>query len=38
MARKLKINRHIGKIGWCSKETLGLLKSHYVFIRMVKKW
>lgn len=36
MAKKTRISRHIGKIGWCSKETLGLLKGHYVFIRRVK--
>ena len=34
---KRKRNRHIGKIGWCDKDTLGLSKGHYVFIRRVNK-
>ena len=32
---KRKVNSLIGKIGWCSGETLGLSKGHYVFIRRV---
>ena len=30
---KKKRNKLVGKIGWCDKETLGLGKDHYVFIR-----
>lgn len=33
--RKIKKDRLVGKIGWCSKQTLGLEDSHYVFIRRV---
>ena len=31
-----KKSKHIGKIGWCDKDVLGLPKGHYVFIRRVK--
>lgn len=34
--RKKKINKHIGKIGWCNARTLGLPKGHFVYIRKVK--
>lgn len=30
-----KVNRLIGKIGWCDAQTLGLTDGHYVFIRRV---
>ncbi len=33
---KHKVNRNVGKIGWCSAETLGLDVWHYVYIRKVK--
>ena len=33
--KKRKRSKHIGKIGWCDKQTLGLSKGHYVFIRRV---
>ena len=33
--RKRKKDRLVGRIGWCSKQTLGLDDGHYVFIRRV---
>lgn len=33
--KKRKTNKLVGKIGWCSANTLGLDKGHYVFIRSV---
>lgn len=37
MARKKnKQSKHIGKIGWCNGNTLGLARGHYVYIRKVK--
>ena len=33
--KKKKVNKLIGKVGWCSGKTLGLEKGHYVFIRRV---
>ena len=32
---KKKVNPLVGKVGWCSGETLGLKQGHYVFIRRV---
>ena len=35
--KKLKRNKHVGKIGWCDSNVLGLSRGHYVYIRKVKK-
>ena len=34
--KKKKVNRHVGKIGWCYASVLGLPMGHYVYIRKVK--
>lgn len=34
--RKTKTSKHIGKIGWCDSNVLGLSRGHYVYIRKVK--
>lgn len=34
--RKKKINKNVGKIGYCDGSTLGLPIGHYVYIRSIK--
>jgi len=31
-----KKSKHVGKIGWCDSNVLGLSSGHYVYIRSVK--
>ena len=31
-----KKSKHIGKIGWCDSDVLGLSRGHYVYIRKVR--